>query len=156
MRFSLTLLITWLLLANSVSPGQLLLGALLGVLIPLFTRRFWPEPIRLRRPLLIAKFTGRLLTDIVLANLAVARVILHPQVQPRARFVHYPLALGDELAITILANTITLTPGTVAADLSADRTTLLIHCLDVADEAALIEQIKTRYETLLQEIFAAC
>jgi multicomponent K+:H+ antiporter subunit E len=67
--------------------------------------------------------------------------------------VQYPLDLREDFSITLLASTVSLTPGTVSADVSADRGTLLIHALDVADEAALIAQIKQRYEAPLKEIF---
>jgi multicomponent K+:H+ antiporter subunit E len=70
--------------------------------------------------------------------------------------VELPLALTNEFAIVMLANTISLTPGTVTAEIRSDRKTLLIHCLDVEDEAALIADIKTRYEQPLKEVFEAC
>jgi multicomponent K+:H+ antiporter subunit E len=54
----------------------------------------------------------------------------------------------------MLASIISLTPGTVSADLSDDRKTLLVHGLDVDDEAVLVEQIKRRYEAPLLEVFA--
>ncbi|TVP55306.1 MAG: cation:proton antiporter, partial [Halomonadaceae bacterium] len=63
-----------------------------------------------------------------------------------------PLALTDEFAITMLASTISLTPGTVSAGLSPDRQTLLIHALHEPDPAALIAHIRSRYETPLKEI----
>ena len=56
-------------------------------------------------------------------------------------------------AITALAGTITLTPGTVSADLSADGRSLLVHCLETADPAATVSQIKERYDRRLKEIF---
>ena len=52
------LTVVWLLLVNSISPGQLLLGSLLGWVIPLFTLRFWPERIRIRRPLALVRYQG--------------------------------------------------------------------------------------------------
>ena len=152
---SLTLLLTWL-LANSFSPGQILLGAVLALVIPWFSRRFWPERVRIGRPLRVLRFIGHVLLDIVTANIAVARLILSPVQSITPRFVHYPLRLRDEFAITVLANTISLTPGSVSADLSKDRRTLLIHALDVDDERALIETIRKRYEQPLQEIFELC
>ena len=54
----------------------------------------------------------------------------------------------------LLAGIVTMTPGTVSADLSDDRRTLLVHGLAIDDEAALIRSIKTRYEAPLKEIFA--
>jgi multicomponent K+:H+ antiporter subunit E len=72
----------------------------------------------------------------------------------RPAFVEIPMLLEDELALTMLASIISLTPGTVSADLSDDRKTLLVHGLDVDDEATLVAQIKLRYEAPLLEVFA--
>jgi acetyl-CoA acetyltransferase len=71
----------------------------------------------------------------------------------RPAFVEIPLELEDDLALTMLASIVSLTPGTVSADLSDDRKTLLVHGLDVADEAQLILDIKQRYEAPLIEVF---
>jgi multicomponent K+:H+ antiporter subunit E len=158
---SVSLLIIWLLFFNTLSPGHVLLGALLGIGLPLLTAKLWPEPTRIRNAGLLLKFIGVVLQDIVVANWTVGRLMLDPNhtfiatgdARSRSRFIHLPLALRDEFAISILASTISLTPGTISSDLSADRTSLLIHCLDVEDEAALIAAIKLRYEAPLKEIF---
>lgn len=149
---SLALLLTWL-LANRLSAGHLVLGAVLAVTIPWFSQYFWPERVKVSRPLKVLRFIGRVLLDIITANITVARLILGSMQTLTPRFVHYPLHLRDDFAITVLANTISLTPGTVSADVSEDRRTLLIHALDVEDERRLIETIHQRYEQPLQEIF---
>lgn len=150
---SLVLLITWLLLVNSIAPGHILLGAVFGLLIPLATNPFWPQRPHLRRLGVFLKFIVTVLADIVIANIAVARLILGPPHALRSRFIELPLDLQEEFAITLLASTISLTPGTVSSDVSPDRKRLLIHCLDVDDEAALIAQIKSRYEAPIKEAF---
>ncbi len=147
------LALIWLLLNNSASVGQLVLGLLLGWAIPLFTLAFWPERVRLRRPLSLLRFLRFFLYDVLVANLAVARLVL---VGPRALhpvFVQVPLDLRNDLAISLLANTTCLTPGTVSARLSEDRLFLLVHALDCTDPQALIDTIKTRFEAPLKEIF---
>ncbi|KGO35126.1 MAG: Na+/H+ antiporter subunit E [Desulfoprunum sp.] len=151
--FSLCLWMVWLLLGNTLAPGQMLLGAVLALALPLFSVRFWPDRPRLRRPLQLLRYFAVLLWDIVVANLVVARLILGPTRKLRPAFIRLPLDLCHEFAIVVLANTISLTPGTVSADLSLDRRTLLIHALDVEDEAQAIARIKDRYERPLKEIF---
>ena len=151
----LTLLLTlvWLLLTNSLAPGQVLLGLLLGWAIPWFSRRFWPEPVSLRHPLTLLRFCGRVLYDIGVANLTVAWLILRGPARTRPGFVEVPLDLTSDFGINLLANTICLTPGTVSARLSTDRRTLLVHALNQGDPAALVATIKTRYETPLKQVF---
>ena len=151
--FSLCLWLVWLLLGNTLAPGQMLLGALLALVLPLFSVHFWPDRPRLRRPLQLLRYFAVLLYDIVVANLVVARLILGPTRKLRPAFIRLPLDLCSDFAIVVLANTISLTPGTVSADLSLDRRTLLIHALDVEDEAQAIARIKDRYERPLKEIF---
>jgi len=150
---SLLLLVTWQLLLNSFSVGTLLMGAFLGWAIPLMTHLFWTDPPAPRRPLALLGFVARVLFDIVIANVQVARLILGPTPALQPTFVEYPLQLSHDFAISLLASTISLTPGTVSADISDDRRTLLIHGLNVADPDELIRTIKQRYETPLMEVF---
>lgn len=142
----------WLLLNNSIAPGQILLGLLLGWAIPRVTLVFWPEQVRIRRPMRLLRFAGVFLFDVLVANLAVAWLILIGPRQLRPAFVVVPLDLRDDLAISLLANTICLTPGTVSARLSEDRRELLVHALDCADPEALVATIKSRFERPLMEI----
>jgi multicomponent K+:H+ antiporter subunit E len=150
---SASLLVLWLLLNNSLAPAQLLLGALLAWLLPAITAPFWPQPVRLRRPLLAVRLLARVLVDIVVANLEVARRILGPESALSPRFVWVPLDIGQPWGIAALAGIITLTPGTVSAQLTADRRFLLVHALNETDPEALVATIKARYERPLMEIF---
>jgi multicomponent K+:H+ antiporter subunit E len=147
------LAVVWLLLNNSLAPGQILLGLLLGWAIPRFTLAFWPERVRICAPGRLLRFAGVFLHDVLVANLAVARLILAGPRALRPAFVVVPLDLTNELALSLLANTICLTPGTVSARLSADRRSLLVHALDCGDPAALVATVKTRFEAPLKEIF---
>lgn len=150
---SICLMLVWLLLVNDLSLGHWLLGAILGWLIPLVTQVFWINPPRIHKPFKLCLFFLKVLGDIVRANLQVAKLILGPSARLRPAFVEIPVLLEDELALTMLASVISLTPGTVSADLSDDRKVLLVHTLDVADEAAMVAEIKARYEAPLLEIF---
>lgn len=150
---SLTLMVLWLLLVNQLSAGHLLLGAVLGWLIPLATASFWPEPIRIGHPLTLLRYLGVLIIDIVRGSFHVARLILQGPGRLRPAFVRVPLALRTDLAISLLANTISLTPGTVSVLLAADRRSLVVHTLDTDDGDALVAEIKQRYEVPLRKIF---
>lgn len=150
---SLLLLVVWQLLMNEVSAGSLIMGAVLGLLIPILTHLFWPDPPRVYRPLVFMRFGFRVLGDILMANFEVARLILGPSRRLQPAFVVYPLELRHEFSISLLATTVSLTPGTVSADISQDHRSLLIHGLDVPDERELINTIKQRYEKPLMEVF---
>lgn len=143
----------WLLLNESLSGGHLVLGALIAWVIPLVLQPMVEPHPPLRRPLLALRYFFRLLLDILLSNIQVARQVLGPIKKLQPGFVAYPLALQSDLPITILASTIALTPGTLTAEVSEDRRWLYIHVLDLQDEDALIESIRHRYENWLKEMF---
>jgi multicomponent K+:H+ antiporter subunit E len=150
---TVTLAVLWLLLVNQLSAGHLVLGALLGWLIPFAASPFWPEQIRIRHPLTLLHYLGVLVIDIVRGSFHVAYLILRGPARLRPTFVEVPLALRTDLAISLMANTISLTPGTVSVLLSADKRTLTVHTLDTGDAAAVVAKIKQRYEAPLQKIF---
>jgi len=150
---SATLFAVWLLLNNTLDPAQLVLGAALAIVVPWFTETLRPERPRIRKPLLIVRLGLVVLWDIVLSNIEVARRILGPEEAIKPAFVWMPLELTDPHAIVSLAGIITMTPGTLSAELSPDRRHLLVHAFNVDDEAALIAQMKARYEAPLKEIF---
>lgn len=151
---SLVLLLIWLLLANDVSAGNLLLGALLGWGISLMIgKRLWLRPMQLRRPDLMLRLAGKVLFDIVEANIEVGMLVLGPVRRLQPAFIQVPLDLEHEMALTALISIVSLSPGTLCAELSDDRRTLLIHVLHLRDEAALVGTIKSRYEAPLREIF---
>ncbi len=153
---TLVLVIIWLFLVNTVTFGHLLLGSLLGIAIPWFTNRFWPERPKIARPFLLFRFFCiTFITDVIVANITVVRLFLQPDISRlRPRFLKIPLDTQDPMVITILASVISLTPGTVSAEVSKDRQILIVHGLDVADEKTAVHTIKTRYEAPLKEIFS--
>lgn len=151
---TLLLVAMWILVLNELSPGGLLLGLALAVLIPLFTAPFWPDrpPIRLGLPLI--RYVLLVLGDVIVANFHVARLILFRRnCDMRSRWLSIPLDLDSAEAITVLAGTISLTPGTVSTDISTDGRHLLVHALDTGDAEGEVARIKGRYEKRLREIF---
>jgi multicomponent K+:H+ antiporter subunit E len=144
----------WILLANDASAGQVVLASILGWAIPLYTSVYWPDRPRIRRPRVVMQYLATVLMDIIVSNIQVAYLILFRRGETlQSQFVAVPLDLQTAEAISALAGTITLTPGTVSADLSADGRALLVHCLETADPETTVAQIKARYERPLREIF---
>ena len=151
---TLLLVAVWQMLVNYVSLGTLVFGLILGILIPLLTAPYWPDRPRLKNPAMIVEFILIVLWDIVVANVSVAKIILFKRNEDmRPTWVTVPIDLRSPEAITVLAGTITMTPGTVSADVAADGSSLLVHCLDATDPDAVRDDIKQRYERRLREIF---
>lgn len=151
---SLVLAVVWVLLVNDFSVGNFVFGLILGVVIAKITSPYWPGRPKIRNPLAIVEYCLVVLWDIVVSNVQVAYLVLFRRSESlRSRFITIPLDLKSPEAIAVLAGTITMTPGTVSADLSADGRSLLIHCLETDDPEGTVASIKSRYESRLMRIF---
>lgn len=152
---TLLLAVVWIMLQNQISAGMAVFGLILGIIIPWGTAVWWPDTpkgFRLRK---MGIYCLIVIWDIIVANLQVAWIVLtRPNDKLRPAWVIVPLDLKQPEAITILAGTITLTPGTVSADLSDEGHSLLVHALDTDNPDAVRDDIKDRYERRLKEIFA--
>lgn len=151
---TVVLILLWMLLLNSFTAGGLLMGTVLSLVISAVTSNFWPARPPLRSWTRALAFMGLVMWDVVVANVQVARLILfRPASALRSRWITIPLTLVSPEAITVLAGTITMTPGTVSGDVAADGRSLLVHCLDAPDAEATVRDIVSRYESRLMEIF---
>lgn len=148
------LAVVWTLLQDEISAGMVVFGLILGIIIPIATARWWPDrPVSFNMSRMLG-YMGIVVWDIIVANLEVAWIVLtKPNAKMQPAWVVVPLDLVQPEAISILAGTITLTPGTVSADLSDEGHSLLVHALDAADPNAVRDEIKQRYERRLKEIF---
>ena len=151
---SALLFVVWLLLNQSVSPGTLLMGAVLAVLVPLGTKSLRPGSVTMRKPLLAFKLWAIVMRDFVRSNIRVATLILtrRPRDIPSG-FLLVPLDMRDPHALALLAMILCLTPGTAWAEVSRDRSMLLLHVFEIVDADAMVAMIKQRYERPLMEIF---
>ena len=151
---SLSLVLVWLALVNKVTLGNVILGTGLGIIIPLLTKAYWPDRPKVVRPLKIVEYVLIVLWDIVVANVQVAAIILFKREKNiRSAWISVPLEVTSPEAITVLAGTITMTPGTVSAMLCADGSAILVHTLHTDDPDGVRDSIKDRYERRLKEIF---
>lgn len=150
---SLVVLGVWLLLWDTLSPGTIALGCIVAVVSPIFARRFWPDSPKVQRIGPVFAYLGIFVRDILIANIGVAISVVLPNSRLQPTFLEIPLEIDHPFLITILANTISLTPGTVTTNVAGDRDHLLVHCLDCEDPEEEIRNIKERYEDRLQEIF---
>lgn len=148
------LILFWLVLANKWTFGSLVLAVILGLAIPIFTAPWWPGRPRLRSPLGLVEYTVIVLYDVVISSFQVAWIILfrHPD-KIQSAFIPIPLTLNSPEAVALLAGTITMTPGTLTAEISADGRQLLIHSLHAPDPDAIRDGILSRYEARLKRIF---
>ena len=105
-----------------------------------------------RVPRLIG-FVVFFLKELVLANLRVTYDVLTPNDYMRPGVISIPLSLKTDAQMTMLANLITLTPGTLSLDISDDRRTLYIHAMYVDDADQLRQEIESGLERRVKEAF---
>jgi multicomponent Na+:H+ antiporter subunit E len=104
----------------------------------------------------LLRFVGFLfffLWEVLVANLRVAWEVITPRHHMQPAIVAIPLTAKSDLEITILANVITLTPGTLSLDVSPDRKMLYVHTMYVSDVDAFRRDIKERFERRVIEVF---
>ena len=144
----------WLLLNDSVTAGQIVIGLALSVIFAIFIPRVRPLRAQLKKPAKALLLLWHVICDIVRSNITVAFIILGP---PERRkypgFMCIPLEMKDPHGLAVLSMIITATPGTVWAEISPDCSVLTLHVLELKDEAAWVYTIKQRYEVPLMEIF---
>ena len=151
---SLLLFVTWMLLVNQFKLGSLVLALFLAIVIPILTGPYWEDRPRIRNIPAFAAYCLLVMWDIVVANIQVARIILFMRNEDiKSACIPVPISLKTPEAITMLAGTITMTPGTVTADMSSCGRVLLIHSLHAPDPEAIRADILTRYEARLKRIF---
>lgn len=129
----LLLLILWIILNGKLNAEVLLLGIALSALILLFAVRCMGYSLRTERRLFrkaggLLHYCALLLFEIIKANRDVMRLILSPRLEPEPRLITVHIPLKSDVNRVILANSITLTPGTITVSLEDDCYT--IHCLD--------------------------
>jgi len=149
---------TWLALTSSLHWQELLTGAVVSVALAVFLARTYAHlglpALSFKRVWYFCVYLLVLLKEIVRANLDVAYRVIHPKLPIRPGIVAIKTELRQDIAKMILANSITLTPGTFTLDILGD--TLLIHWIDVRSEdpEGAARLISGRFEKYLREIFA--
>jgi multicomponent K+:H+ antiporter subunit E len=151
---SASLLVLWLLLNQTLSPGHILLGGAVALIGGWALSALEVPKARPRRLAALFRLAALVLSDIVRSNIAVAGIILGLQRRRwTSGFVEIPLELRDPYGLAMLACIITSTPGTLWVDFNEASGTLTIHVLDLVDKSGWVRTIKGRYERLLLEIF---
>ncbi|WP_353234160.1 Na+/H+ antiporter subunit E [Diaphorobacter ruginosibacter] len=151
---SVALFAIWLLLNQSLSAGHILLALLLALWLPVMFSGLRPRHVRVRNIRAIARLCWAVAVDTSASNVAVVRFLVWSKSRRSpSGFVTIPLELRDPNGLAVLAMIVCITPGTAWAELSLDRSSLMLHVLEVDDPQVIIDHIKTRYERLLMEIF---
>ncbi|APO73990.1 Na+/H+ antiporter subunit E [Rhizobium etli 8C-3] len=151
--FNLLLAIAWVAVSGSASLHNLVLGFVLGTIALAIVREPLGSKGYLRRTRLVLSLTLLFLKELALSAWTVARTVLRPRMEIRPGIFAFPLTVDRDLEITLLANLITLTPGTLSVDVSQDHRTLYVHALDCSDPEATKRAIASGFERKIMEAF---
>lgn len=145
--------VAWALITGGFTVLNLLLGAVVGAAAIYLVRDRLGARYSLGRTGRIIRLAGLFLYEIFASAVRVGFLVLQPRMRLRPAIVAYPLTARSDAEITLLANMITLTPGTLSVDVSADRRHLYIHAVDCPDRDALIASISNGFERRIIEVF---
>lgn len=147
------LFVMWLLMNQTMQPGPALVGVLVALLGGWALALLRPGRTRIRRLGVILSLAAQVSVDVIRSNIAVAQVILRRRRDRRSGFIRIRLRLRDPQALAVLAIILTATPGTAWLEFDAEEGWLLLHVLDLIDEAHWIRIVQDHYERPLLEIF---
>lgn len=147
------LCIAWGAVTGSFSVANLIFGFVLGSGALFLIREQVGAGKYFTRAYQVTSLAILFLWELLKSALRVAAIVMRPKIELTPGIIAYPLTVDTDFEITILANLITLTPGTLSVDVSEDRKTLYVHCLDVPDPQATIDDIKFGFERKIMEAF---
>ena len=142
----------WMFLSSNYTSSGFIIGFLLGLLSIIAMRRFFNTRLYTDRVWAVIKLTVLFIKELILANIAVLKVVLKPKLDMAPAFFKYETTLTQEWEITLLSSLITLTPGTVVVHISDDSKFLYIHAIDIGDVNETIDSIKNSFEKAIQEV----
>ncbi|MGO4136649.1 Na+/H+ antiporter subunit E [Rhizobium leguminosarum] len=151
--FNLLLAIAWVAVTGSASLHNLVLGLLLGALALVIIRESFGGKGRIPRVLPVLSLVALFLKELSLSAWKVTVTVLSPDMKLKPGIFAFPLTVTSDFEITLLANLITLTPGTLSVDVSTDRRTLYVHALDCSNPEATRRDIANGFERKIMEAF---
>lgn len=150
--FNFIIALLWMFLQNSFSFSNFLLGYTIGIVILFVLRRFLIFNFYIRRVWAILKLIAIFMIELTKANIDVVKIVFSPKLKNEPGIIAVETKLTTDVEITLLAALISLTPGTITMDFSADNKTLYIHSLDVPDKEQMIEEIRNSFERAIMEV----
>ncbi|WP_313802981.1 Na+/H+ antiporter subunit E [Cytobacillus sp.] len=142
----------WMFFTLSYEPVAFLKGYLFGMAILFTFRRFFGSRFYLGRVIAIISLVLLFIKELILSNISVLKLLLRPKLDIKPGIFALPTVLEKDWEITILANLITLTPGTLVVDISDDNKILYIHTIDMDDAQEAIDSIKNTFEKAIMEV----
>lgn len=149
---NLAITFVWMFLYSSWDLPTFIIGYLVGIILLFVLRRFFDEPLYFNKLYRFFILSLILLRELILSNIDVVKHVFRPKLSIRPGIFALETDLSSDWEVTLLANLITLTPGTVTVDVSPDQRTLYIHTIDVDDVDEAVSSIKDSFEKAIMEV----
>ena len=149
---NILLSLSWIGLTGEFTPVNFIIGVMLGYLILWLAERGRESHGYFYKVPLVIRFILFFSWEVIKANFKVMYEIITPRQKMKPGIVAIPLAARTDLEITVFANLITLTPGTLSLDVSDDRSTLYVHAMFIDDAEAFKNELKQELERRLLEV----
>ena len=152
----LVLALGWTAMTGSITAANLFFGAILAAYAIFILRRSYARPSQLRKIRQIIGLVVLFHWELLVSAIRVARIVLSPRLEEKLRpaIIAFPLSVKGDAEITLLANLVTLTPGTLSVDVSKDKAFLYVHVLNLDTREALIADIAGGFEARIREIYS--
>lgn len=151
---NILLALVWVTLTNEFTPGSFIEGFILAYLMLSLLARAIGGGAYFRKIRSVAGFAVFFLSELFIASLRVLITVFSPRIKVHPAIVAVPLDVKRQIEIVMLANLITLTPGTMSLDTSADGRVLYVHAMHVDDVEVFRRQIKEGFERRIIEVFS--
>ncbi|WP_077621430.1 Na+/H+ antiporter subunit E [Sediminibacillus massiliensis] len=144
--------IMWMFLSESYTFPAFFSGYIIGILLLLVFRRFIPDAFYMHRVVKVFKLIILFFKELVLSNLEIVKLVYKPNLDIEPGIFALPTELKTNWEITMLANLISLTPGTLSVAVSDDNGYIYIHAMHIEDTAKSIAEIKDSFEKAIMEV----
>ncbi|WP_028783291.1 Na+/H+ antiporter subunit E [Thalassobacillus devorans] len=142
----------WMFLSESYTFSTFLVGYLLGILLLFVLQRFIPDSFYMDRVIKVIKLIILFIKELTLSNIEIVKLVYKPKLDFEPGIFALPTELKSNWEITILANLISLTPGTLSIAVSEDNSKIYIHAIDIPDVVESINDIKETFEKAIMEV----
>lgn len=142
----------WMLLNESYTFVTFIWGFIAGLVLLFLLRKFLPGDFYIKRVIKILALCLLFAKELILSNVEIVKLVYKPKLTFEPGIFAYPLTVKKDWEITLLANLITLTPGTLSIAISNDQTKIYIHAMDIDDIDESINSIKNTFEKAIMEV----
>lgn len=150
--FNLFISLMWMFLSESYSFQSFLVGYIIGALLILLLNRFFPDRFYLYPIYKMIVLMLIFIRELILSNISIVKLVYGPKLDFEPGIFEMPIEVTKDWEITLLANLITLTPGTLTVAVSDDRSRFFIHAMDIDDKEEAIYEIKNTFEKAIMEV----